>query len=87
MNISLTTELEEFVKVQVASGHYTSASEVIRDALRAHIRSRTIRDIQDRLDLSRHAAALGNFKEADDAYFEGKRQYIRDKYLSHQAVE
>jgi len=34
MNVSLTSELERFVRESVASGHYKSASEVVRDALR-----------------------------------------------------
>ncbi len=34
MNISLTPQLEEFVKTKVASGLYGSASEVLREALR-----------------------------------------------------
>ncbi len=34
MNVSLTDELGEFVKTRVSSGRYTSASEVVREALR-----------------------------------------------------
>ena len=34
MNVSLTPQLEELVRQKVASGLYTSASEVIREALR-----------------------------------------------------
>ncbi|ABD87769.1 type II toxin-antitoxin system ParD family antitoxin [Rhodopseudomonas palustris] len=34
MNVSLTDELGEFVKSRVSSGRYTSASEVVREALR-----------------------------------------------------
>jgi antitoxin ParD1/3/4 len=34
MNVSLTPELDEFVAAKVASGRYTSASEVVREALR-----------------------------------------------------
>jgi antitoxin ParD1/3/4 len=34
MNVSLTPQLEAFVQQKVASGLYTSASEVIREALR-----------------------------------------------------
>lgn len=34
MNVSLTPELEAFVQDKVASGRYTSASEVIRESLR-----------------------------------------------------
>ena len=34
MNVSLTPELEKYVSNKVASGRYTSASEVVREALR-----------------------------------------------------
>ena len=34
MNVSLTAELEQFVSTKVGSGRYTSASEVVREALR-----------------------------------------------------
>lgn len=34
MNVSLTRELEQLVHLKVATGRYTSASEVIREALR-----------------------------------------------------
>jgi antitoxin ParD1/3/4 len=34
MNVSLTPELEDLVAQKVESGRYTSASEVIREALR-----------------------------------------------------
>jgi antitoxin ParD1/3/4 len=34
MNVNLTPQLEEMVRQKVSSGLYTSASEVIREALR-----------------------------------------------------
>jgi antitoxin ParD1/3/4 len=34
MNINLTSKLEDMVRDKVASGLYTSASEVVREALR-----------------------------------------------------
>lgn len=34
MNVSLTAELETYVKAKVATGMYTSVSEVMREALR-----------------------------------------------------
>ena len=34
MNVSLTPELDSFVAGKVESGRYTSASEVVREALR-----------------------------------------------------
>ena len=42
MNVNLTPQLEELVRAKVASGLYTSASEVVREALR-------LMDGQDRL--------------------------------------
>ncbi|MGA9623323.1 MAG: type II toxin-antitoxin system ParD family antitoxin [Bryobacteraceae bacterium] len=34
MNVSLSSELERFVRENVSNGRYRSASEVVRDALR-----------------------------------------------------
>jgi antitoxin ParD1/3/4 len=34
-NVSLTEELDRYVEQRVASGHYDSASEVVRAAIRA----------------------------------------------------
>jgi antitoxin ParD1/3/4 len=45
MNVSLTPELEKFVSDKVDSGRYTSASEVVREALRfleEHDQSRAV---------------------------------------------
>ncbi len=42
MNVNLTPQLEELVRAKVASGMYSSASEVVREALR-------LMDEQDRL--------------------------------------
>jgi antitoxin ParD1/3/4 len=42
VNVNLTPQLEELVRSKVASGLYTSASEVVREALR-------VMDEQDRL--------------------------------------
>lgn len=73
MNISLTRELDEFVANKVASGRYTSASEVVREALRLleeHDRARTARleefnrELQRRLD----SADRGDFVTADESF-------------------
>jgi antitoxin ParD1/3/4 len=42
MNVNLTPQLEDMVRSKVSSGLYTSASEVVREALR-------LMDEQDRL--------------------------------------
>ncbi len=52
MNVNLTPHLEEMVRSKVASGLYTSASEVVREALR-------LMDEQDRL----RAAKLEQLRE------------------------
>ncbi len=46
MNVNLTPQLEELVRAKVDSGMYTSASEVVREALR-------LMDEQDRLRLAK----------------------------------
>ncbi len=46
MNVNLTPQLEELVRQKVSSGMYTSASEVVREALR-------LMDEQDRLRSAR----------------------------------
>ena len=40
MNVSLPRELAAFVEDEVASGDYSTASEVVRDALRLLLRER-----------------------------------------------
>jgi antitoxin ParD1/3/4 len=43
MNINLTPQLEEMVRLKVASGLYNSASEVVREALRLMEREDQVR--------------------------------------------
>ena len=52
MNVNLTPQLEELVRRKVSSGLYTSASEVIREALR-------LLEEQDRM----RAAKLGQLRQ------------------------
>jgi len=77
MNISLTKELEEYVSSQVRSGHYSSASEVVREALRAHLREKAERDLQGRIAQARADVAAGAITEATPEFFERSRQRIR----------
>ena len=44
MNINLTPQLEEMVRQKVVSGLYTSASEVVREALRLMDEKDQLRD-------------------------------------------
>ena len=62
MNVSLTEELEELVQEKVRSGMYSSASEVIRQALRLLKEQDQLRQI--RLDELRKEIAIG-IEQAD----------------------
>ena len=46
MNVSLTPELEKFVSAKVETGRYSSASEVVREALRLLEEHDTVRAAQ-----------------------------------------
>ncbi|MFT5112396.1 MAG: putative addiction module CopG family antidote [Parasphingorhabdus sp.] len=85
MNISLTRELEDYIKDQVKTGHYKSNSEVIREALRGKIHTEMENRLDQRLAVSMQQVANGETVLADDEYFERKRQMIREKYMSKDA--
>ena len=61
MNVSLTPELEQFVSTKVESGRYTSASEVVREALRLleeHDAARAVQLAEFNGEIGRRLAAL-----------------------------
>ena len=57
MNVSLTPALEKFVQDKVASGFYSSVSEVIREALRLLVAKEEIP--QERLDALNRDIEIG----------------------------
>ena len=57
MNVNLSPQLEAMVKAKVASGRYTSASEVVREALRLLEHQDQLRDLQLQ-ELRLHQALL-----------------------------
>ena len=68
MNVSLTPELEEFVSTKVESGRYSSASEVVREALRLleeHDSARAARLAEFNGELGRRLAALDRGEAVD----------------------
>lgn len=60
MNINLTPQLEEMVRQKVNSGLYTSASEVVREALR-------LMDEKDRLRAARLEQLRQDIQEGLDS--------------------
>jgi antitoxin ParD1/3/4 len=68
MNVSLTPELENFVQTKVTSGRYTSASEVVREALRLleeHDKARAAQLRDFRSEVDRRFASLDKGKGLD----------------------
>ena len=78
MNISLTKELEEFVAAQLKTGHYGSASEVIREALRTQIKEQRRALLNERIAKSDGQIARGETIPVDDAFFDRLKQRIRE---------
>jgi antitoxin ParD1/3/4 len=71
MNVSLTPELEKFVTDKVASGRYTSASEVVREALRLlereeKSRKEQLEEFNEELQRRIDSANRGEFVTAED---------------------
>jgi antitoxin ParD1/3/4 len=61
MNVSLTPDLEQFVQQKVETGRYTSASEVVREALRLleeHEQARAAQIAAFNKELTRRLTAL-----------------------------
>jgi antitoxin ParD1/3/4 len=73
MNVSLTPELDRFVMSKVESGRYTSASEVVREALRLlensdRSRIEQIAEFNRELDRRIAAADRGETMAADEVW-------------------
>ena len=57
MNVSLSDEFAEFINCEVASGEYSTASEVVRDALRLLRQEKAAE--QEKLAILRREIAIG----------------------------
>ena len=72
MNVSLTQQLEKFVQKKVASGLYTSASEVIREGLRLLEERERLKDdrqqgLRDKVEIGWTAAERGELVDGPAA--------------------
>lgn len=68
MNVSLPNEMVDFVEAQMAEGGYSSASEVVREALRLLRREKALDQerfavLQREIDRGLDQAAQGQFSE------------------------
>lgn len=69
MNVSLGRDLRDFVKAAVKSGRYTSASEVVRDALREK-RDRALRAVERKIEAGLASANRGDLLDPDSVFAE-----------------
>jgi antitoxin ParD1/3/4 len=84
MNVSLTTEMEEWVQRKVGSGLNTSASEVVREAIRAlHERetrkSARLANLRDAVAVGIQSADLGDLDDWDHSMQEQIKQLGRSR--------
>ena len=79
MNVSLTPELEKFVAGKVKSGRYTSASEVVREALRLLEREEKSREEQIREFNRELKARIDALDRGEHVTAEEVREYFRRK--------
>jgi antitoxin ParD1/3/4 len=73
MNVSLTRELDKFIAAKVASGRYTSASEVVREALRLleeqdRTRAARLEEFNRELQRRLQSADRGDFVTAEESF-------------------
>lgn len=84
MNVSITPELEKFVQMEVASGMYNSASEVVREALRLLQTRRVdrIAQLNREIQLGLDQAARGETipaEESERRLIEHKKEFFRKR--------
>ncbi len=86
MDVSLTPELDRYVATKVSSGRYTSASEVVREALRLleeQDNARTAQLTAFNRELGKRLARLDRGETvAPEAVFERLREKSRDRKQS-----
>jgi antitoxin ParD1/3/4 len=73
MNVSLTPKLEKYIKNKVETGRYTSASEVVREALRLleqkeQEREKALKDFRAKLDQGIAEAESGDLADGEEVF-------------------
>lgn len=83
MNVSLTPELEALIQAKVATGMYSNASEVIREALRLLVDHDTLKDLK--IQQLKQELAIGLSSLDRGEYSQDSLQDIRQRVLDAQA--
>jgi putative addiction module CopG family antidote len=82
MTIALKKQFLDWIDKEVRSGRYNSETEVVEEALREKMEKEEKDYFQERLRLSEEDVKAGRVVRADEAFFERKRQRIRDLYMA-----
>jgi putative addiction module CopG family antidote len=81
MNIPLKKRYQDWIAEQVSAGRYSSEIEAIEEALREQMERDEANRLWERIQESERQIERGEYVVADDAFFERKRQMIRDRYM------
>ena len=79
LNVSLTPELSQFINSKLQSGLYTSASEIIREALRLfksyeEVKSSTITEMKAKIDAGMAQAKTGKVLDGEQVSTDLEKQ-------------
>ena len=82
MNISLTSELEKLIQEQVKKGKYSSASEMVGEALRLlwerdRIKEKRLADLKEKIRVGIEAADRGELVDGEEVFDEIEEDICR----------
>jgi antitoxin ParD1/3/4 len=82
MNISLTSELEKLIQEQVKKGKYSSASEMIGEALRLlwerdRIKEKRLAQLKEKIRVGIEAANRGELVDGEEVFDEIEEDICR----------
>ena len=80
MNILLTSEMEQFIRDRVSSGRYSSASEVVLDALRLleerdFLRERRLQELRREIAIGLEAADRGELLDGEQVMADLRKRH------------
>ena len=81
MNIPLKKRYQDWIAGQVSAGRYASEIEAIEEAIAEKMENDEASRLWERIQESERQIDRGEYVVADEAYFESKRQMIRDRYI------
>jgi Arc/MetJ-type ribon-helix-helix transcriptional regulator len=81
MNIPLKKRYQDWIAGQVSAGRYASEIEAIEEAIAEKMENDEADRLWERIQESEAQIERGEYVVADEAFFESKRQLIRDRYM------